>query len=214
MGSDKGLLRWQGSTFLGRHIEVLKPFTDFVLVVAGKNQPMLQPIADAAGAILVVNPEPERGQFSSLRKGLLEVVSRGCEAAFVALVDRPPVQAKTLARLRRSFGGGRSSAWAVVPEYAGRHGHPIIAGRKMISAFLSARPGSNAREVEYAHKKHLAYLRVDDRLAIENVDTPADYESLLRRSTVTSPVRAEEVGWVAYLAARCSLRAPLESARR
>lgn len=214
MGSDKALLTWQGGTFLGGHIDALKPFTDFVLVVAGKNQPMLQPITDSAGAILVLNPEPERGQFSSLRIALLEVVSRGCEAALVALVDRPPVRAKTLVRLRRSFRGAQSSVWAVVPEHDGRHGHPIIAGRKMISEFLSARPGSNAREVEYAHKEHLAYVRVDDCLAVENVDTPADYEYLLRRSTVTSPVRAEEARWVAYLAPSCSLRTPLEGARR
>jgi molybdenum cofactor cytidylyltransferase len=199
MGSDKALLTWQGGTFLSRHIDALKPFTDVVLVVAGKNQRVLQPIADAAGAILLVNQEPERGQFSSLRVGLLEVVNRGCEAALVALVDRPPVRAKTVARLRQSCRRAQPSTWAVVPEYGGRHGHPFVALRKMISAFLSAEPSSNARAVEYAHRKYLTYVRVDDRLTIENVDTPADYESLLRGSTVTSPELAAGVTHGAHI---------------
>jgi molybdenum cofactor cytidylyltransferase len=180
MGSDKALLAWQRRTFLGGHIEALAPFTDVVVVVAGKNRPVLQRIADAAGALLVVNPEPERGQFSSLRIGLWEVLTRGFEAALVALVDRPPVRPSTLARLSRGYEERRAGAWALVPEHAGRHGHPIVVGPEMIAAFLSARPNSNARAVEHAHKRHITYVKVDDHLTVENVNTPADYQSLDR----------------------------------
>ncbi len=67
---------------------------DVVLVVVGKNEAALAPIVYANGASLVVNPDPERGQFSSLRVGLQEVLNRGRDAAMVTLVDRPPVRAK------------------------------------------------------------------------------------------------------------------------
>src|SRR5947209_3043664 len=99
MGTDKALLRWpppssrqpgSGETFLAAAIHVLSLATDFVLVVAGKNEAVLAPVAYAEGASIVVNPDPERGQFSSLQVGLREVLNRGRDSALVTLVDRPP----------------------------------------------------------------------------------------------------------------------------
>ena len=57
----------------------------FVLVVAGKNEAALAPVVYANGASLVVNPDPDRGQFSSLQAALHEVLNRGRDAAIVTL---------------------------------------------------------------------------------------------------------------------------------
>ena len=38
-------------------------------------------------------PIPSRGQFSSLRVGLHEVLNRGRDTAIITLVDRPPASA-------------------------------------------------------------------------------------------------------------------------
>ena len=62
-----------------------------VLVVAGQNADRLQLVVDAHNAFLVVNPKPDRGQFSSMQIGLREVLNRGRDAAFLVPVDRPPV---------------------------------------------------------------------------------------------------------------------------
>jgi molybdenum cofactor cytidylyltransferase len=79
-------------TFLSAAIRLFFSHVDEVLVVVGKNEAALAPIVYANGAALVINPEPERGQFSSLRVGLQEVLNRGRDAAVVTLVDRPPVR--------------------------------------------------------------------------------------------------------------------------
>jgi molybdenum cofactor cytidylyltransferase len=179
MGRDKALLPWRGSTFLAGTIDLLSPVTEMVIVVGGKNAPHLQPLVNAAGAYLVVNREPERGQFSSLRIGLQEVLNRGRDAAVVALVDRPAANANTLAQLKQRFldrvGEG---IWAVVPRYGDRNGHPLVIGREMIHAFLSAPPDGTAREVEHAHQQHMEYVTVDDPLVVLNVDTPDDYKQI------------------------------------
>jgi molybdenum cofactor cytidylyltransferase len=175
MGREKALLPWHGSTFLGAHIETLGLHADFVLVVAGKNYQALQPIVDANGAFLAVNPEPELGQFSSLQTGLQEILNRGRDAAIVALVDRPPAQSQTIACLRRAFQLAPPAIWAVVPEYAGCHGHPLVMGREMITAFLRAEPTGNAREIEHANQDHVRYVAVDDPFTVVNIDTPEDY---------------------------------------
>src|SRR5579864_7615479 len=109
MGTDKALLPWppqtstlssSNDTFLSAAIRSLASSTDFVLIVAGKNEAALAPVAYANGASLVTNPDPGRGQFSSLQVGLHEVLNRGRDAAMVTLVDRPPVYAATIVVLR------------------------------------------------------------------------------------------------------------------
>ena len=52
-----------------------------VIVVAGKNASSLAPVVYGAGAAMVANPDPARGQFSSLQVGLQEVLNRGRDAA-------------------------------------------------------------------------------------------------------------------------------------
>jgi molybdenum cofactor cytidylyltransferase len=187
MGRDKALLPWPPQaagtvatgTFLSAAIALFDPFVDMVLVVVGKNELDLAPIVYAAGASLVINPDPERGQFSSLQAGLHEVLNRGRDAAMITLVDRPPVKPATIQALDEAFEHGLSqSKWAVVPEFQGKHGHPMLAGRELIEAFLRAPASSTARDIEHAHKEKISYVQVDDPQVIANVDTPEQYAAL------------------------------------
>jgi molybdenum cofactor cytidylyltransferase len=186
MGSDKALLPWpplgagtpaSGQTFLSAAIQSLNAFSDMVIVVAGKNEPNLAPVAYANGAFVVSNPAPERGQFSSLQLGLQEILGHGRDAAIVTLVDRPPVNAATLQKLCAAFATAER-AWAVVPEYKGQHGHPFLLAREMIEAFLKAAPTARARDIEHQHQQHIEYVAVDDPAVTLNVDTPQDYAAL------------------------------------
>ena len=178
MGRDKALLPWRDGTFLSAAIRALQPATELVIVVAGANFANLAPIADADAAFMVLNPNPQQGQFSSLQVGLREVLNYGRDAAIVTLVDRPPAEVETIQQLRAAFLGGDEQTWAVVPEYGGKHGHPFVIGREMIEAFLRAPVHSSAREVEHANQAHIRYLPVSDPLVVANVDTPEDFEKL------------------------------------
>jgi molybdenum cofactor cytidylyltransferase len=166
-------------TFLSAAIESLGAFTQLVLVVAGKNAENLAPVAYAAGASLVVNPAPERGQFSSLQTGLQELLNRGRDAALVTLVDRPPASQATIAKLVAAFDDAyQRGKWTVVPEYDGKHGHPIIVGREMIERFLRAPATGTAREVEHAVQERVEYVSVEDANVTMNIDTPEEYQRL------------------------------------
>ena len=187
MGRDKALLPWpptqaglaSSGTFLSASIDALSPFSELVLVVSGKNHASLEGIVFARAASLLVNPAPERGQFSSLQVGLREVLNRGRDAAIVTLVDRPPAAPETLQRLCTAFELARTRRqWAVVPEYAGKHGHPFIIGRELIEAFLRAPATSTARDIEHQHLQHIEYVPVADPFVTMNVDTPEDYAAV------------------------------------
>lgn len=190
MGSDKALLPWPApagqppskETFLSSAIQSLSLATDFVLVVAGKNEATLAPVVYASGASIVVNPDPTRGQFSSLQVGLHEVLNRGRDAAIVTLVDRPPVGVQTIQLLRDAFESAPANIWAVVPEFSGKHGHPYIAGRELIEAFLQAPPTASARDIEHQHRDRIHYVTVNDPFVALNINTPADYAAFALKS--------------------------------
>ncbi len=190
MGRDKALLPWpplatgrahSSETFLSAAIRSLSAATDFVVVVVGKNEAALAPIIYSQGASLVVNRDPERGQFSSLQVGLQEVLNHGRDAAMVTLVDRPPVSLATLQILRDGFSVADANVWAIVPEFSGQHGHPYLVGREMMAAFLNVPATSTARDVEHAHQEHIQYVHVDDPLVALNINTPEDYAGLATR---------------------------------
>ncbi len=203
MGRDKALLPWPpasaaqfrptdnvaefgrvaapaaSQTFLSAAIDLLNHFTEVVLVVAGKNRDSIAPLVYATSAALVENRHPELGQFSSLQTGLQEVLNRGRDSAIVTLVDRPPCSTETLRVLCSVFHDVyEQGKWAVVPEFEGKHGHPIVIGREMIEAFLRAPANSTARDVEHSVQPHIHYTPVADAAVVTNIDTPEDYERL------------------------------------
>jgi molybdenum cofactor cytidylyltransferase len=190
MGTDKAMLPWPpgaaragSGTFLSAQIRSLSLFTELVIVVAGNTAAAITPVAYAEGASLVVNPDPSRGQFSSLQVGLHEVLNRGRDAAMVTLVDRPPVGNATIQVLSDAFAGAIANGkWAAVPQYQGKHGHPILLAREMIEAFLRAAVTATAREIEHQNAEHIEYVPVDDPLVIANINTPEEYASLTSNS--------------------------------
>ena len=133
-----------------------------MIVVAGANVQHITPVIYEHAGFLSVNPQPERGQFSSLRIGLQAVLDQGRDAAFIALVDRPPVLPGTLRLLRETFLQTGPDVWSVVPEVQREgkpvHGHPILIRREMMEAFLRAPDTTTARDVEHQHQPHILYV--------------------------------------------------------
>ena len=103
MGQDKALLQYGGRTCLAGAIQLLQNACDFVVVVAGSNVDQVASTVYANSGYLVRNPQPELGQFSSLRLGIQAVLDRGRDTACVTLVDRPPAEPKTLQTLKEHF---------------------------------------------------------------------------------------------------------------
>jgi molybdenum cofactor cytidylyltransferase len=186
MGIDKALLPWpppspnetssSPHTMLSAALLAFDPLTRFNFAVAGKNADAIATLVGACGAYLVRNPTPEKGQFSSLQIGLRAVLDRDCNAAIITPVDCPPLSASSLERLYHAFLGAQTADfWAVVPEHEGTHGHPLLASRELIDAFLKAPITGNAREVLRAHAHRVVYVPVPESLAKAGLNTMEDY---------------------------------------
>jgi molybdenum cofactor cytidylyltransferase len=186
MGTDKAMLPWPPPlpgatdpplhTLLSAALLAFDAFTRFNVVVAGKNADAIAITVGACGAYLVRNPAPENGQFSSLQIGLRDLLYRGCDAAIITPVDCPPLSPSSLERLHHAFLVALAAgSWAVTPEHDGKHGHPLLANRELIDAFLKAPITGNAREVLHAHASRVVYVQVPESLAKAGLNTPQDY---------------------------------------
>ena len=189
MGTDKAMLPWPppaiGATDSPRHtllsaaLLAFNHFTRFNVVVAGKNADAIATVVGACGAYLVRNPAPENGQFSSLQIGLRDLLDRGCDAAMTTPVDCPPLSPSSLERLHYAFLGALAAGfWAAAPEHDGKHGHPLLANRDLIEAFLNAPITGNAREVLHAHASRVVYVPIPEPLAKAGLNTPQDYAAV------------------------------------
>ncbi|HEX7087525.1 MAG TPA: nucleotidyltransferase family protein [Vicinamibacterales bacterium] len=190
MSRPKALLDARGRPFVGRIADTLRASgLDPVLVVTRAE--LAGAVGDAAPhARVLVNPDPDAGQLSSLRIGLSAAVP--APAALVTLVDLPLVRPDTIASLLRAWRASQSPL--VRPSCRGRHGHPVIFGAGVIDALLA--PGldlqAGAKPVVRRFASRSISLDTDDEGTIRDVDTPDDYEGLFGGSTRSSLTNSGE----------------------
>jgi molybdenum cofactor cytidylyltransferase len=186
MGSPKALLRApDGQPFVVRIARTLREAgVSSVLVVTGREHDAIAAALEHAGesarAECVRNPEPSRGQLSSLWVGLDAVLARehAAEGCLVTLVDVPMLHADTVRRVVEAW--RRSKAPIVRPAIGDRHGHPVLFDRALFAELRSAPLGLGAKAVVRAHEAEIWNEPVTDAGCLTDVDTPTDYEQLVR----------------------------------
>lgn len=176
MGRPKALLPFAGGTFLTTILQRLGPLNlPFVAVVRGPDLPLER--LDLHGACVLVNSHPESGPIGSLQVGLA-AGGGGFPWILAIPVDHPAVLGETFLALARAAAGGGAHLW--VPSYLGRRGHPVVFGLPCYEDLANVPAGEGARWVVARHRQQRVEVPVDDAGILRNVDTPADYERLLR----------------------------------
>ena len=176
MGSPKALLDYRGETFVGRLVRVLASVADPVIVVLGYNVESIRPAIDPRARI-VINPAPERGQLSSLQTALAELPDSAEGFLFVP-VDCPAAEHETVVGVTAAFRGRASGIHLVVPQYRGKHGHPVCASRDIAAEILALPSTAQARDVIHKHVPDTLYIDVDDPGILTDVDDPERYRRL------------------------------------
>jgi molybdenum cofactor cytidylyltransferase len=131
-------------------------------------------------ARVVVNPDPDRGQLSSLQTALAVLPVDATGFAFTP-VDSPAVDEETVGGLVRTFEERDPSTMFVIPRQDGRRGHPVLAAREIAAEFLALPPTSPASDVVHRFVDRTQYVDVDDAGIFTDIDDPAAYQLLTRR---------------------------------
>jgi len=173
MGRAKALLPAGGSTFVRRVLDTLRlgGVADVVVVVRPDTAEVVREVDAANFGRAVTNPEPDRGQLSSLLVGLDAVDRADVDAVLVTLVDVPLVRPATVAALLARARVSRAPILRAVHD--GRHGHPVIFTRAVFADLRAADPAVGAKAVLRAHP--VEDVEVADPGVFVDVDTPDDY---------------------------------------
>ena len=186
MGAPKALLADpDGRPFVARLVRAFAAahISDVVIVTGSQHAAIVDAIATDGPSItpiVVRNPRPSLGQLSSLWVGLDAAAKPDLEGVLVTPVDIPMVRPSTIRQVIDTW--ERTHAPVVRPAVGERHGHPVLFDRAVFDALRRAPLTEGARAVVRAHGDRLVNVPVDDEGCLVDVDTPADYEAILRTS--------------------------------
>jgi molybdenum cofactor cytidylyltransferase len=190
MGSPKATLAMpDGRTFVTRIVRTLREagVTDLVIVTGRHHDAVVDTIAQQRFTItprIVRNPDPSRGQLSSLLVGMDAVVTRSTEGVLMTLVDVPLIRVSTVTAVIAAWHDARAPI--VRPAIGDRHGHPVIFDRAVLDELRRAPIDAGAKSVVRAHEAEIVNVPVEDEGCLTDVDTPSDYEGMRRgRSDVS-----------------------------
>jgi molybdenum cofactor cytidylyltransferase len=176
MGRPKALLPFRGRTFLENILRAISGSKiEHTQIVLGHNHELIA--RSVALTNVIINPSYERGMTTSFQAGIRSLPS-GMEGAVIFLVDHPVVEPATIdALIQRGDAGG-----IVLPTYRGRRGHPVLFGRAVLDEILALPETIGANSVVWRDPKRITEVEVDDPGLLIDVDTPEQYEELLRRN--------------------------------
>lgn len=182
MGRPKALLLdGEGRPFVARIARtfISSDVRDIVIVTGHQHQAIVEAVSKDAAEVTPVfarNPDPSRGQLSSLWTGL-DAIGPGTEAVLMTLVDVPLIEESTI---RAVIDAWRETRAPIVrPAIGERHGHPVLFARELFDELLHAPLTEGAKAVVHAHAARVVNVPVEDEGCLVDVDTKEDYNRLI-----------------------------------
>jgi molybdenum cofactor cytidylyltransferase len=178
MGRPKALLPYRESTFLEHLIEITHhPRVGVIRVVLGAGAENIRTAAKINPSMVVVNPNWEQGQLSSICAGIKSLDGMDTAGLILCPVDHPLVTADLVSNLIAQF--FLNHKLIVVPTFNGRRGHPVIFSSSLYSELLDAPPAKGARAVVWAHAADVLEVPTTEEGVVLNINDP----DMLQRAT-------------------------------
>jgi len=175
-GTPKQLLSWQGEPFVRRVAQTaLDSGLSPVVVVSGAYTPQIRQTLGNLPVILVHNPDWMEGQSSSVKAGLRALPSETGAALFL-LADQPQVPKDLVRSLLENHAGNLMPI--VAPQVAGRRANPVLFDCITFPALMELEGDVGGRPLFSRYPT--AWLPWDDPGLLLDVDTPEDYQRLLK----------------------------------
>lgn len=188
MGAPKPLLKFKNTTWLEHQIESLKSLKPHALVVVlgYAADEILNKVSSKVlsnNVQICINPNPERGQFSSIQCGIKAAVAQATDKViFILPIDVPAPKNEVWRALYEE--AERSDI--VQPEYLGKGGHPIVLSSKMTQKILRADSSSRLDSLVKL-EKNKKRLAVEDAQVTMNLNTPEEFKNYLTNVEASLP---------------------------
>jgi len=175
MGTNKLLLDVEGEPMVRRTVRrALDAGCSPVVVVTGHEHERVQAALASLDVVFVQSPDPTGPTSESLHAGL-RAMSANCEAAVVMLADMVQVSASMVRALIAS--AAETPAPLVVSQYGTVNAPPLLFRRSLWPELLAWTGEGCGKQVVNAHRAEAVMLEWPEA-ALQDVDTPADYEAV------------------------------------
>ena len=182
MGQPKALIPYRGKTFLEHLIDVTRHLrVGLTRIVVGAHADEIQAHLREHSAEIVVNPEWQKGQLSSIQSGVRSLPAGETEGMLLCPVDHPLVSAELIAHLIAKFDASQKPI--ALPTYRGKRGHPLIFRANLYSELLAASPEVGARQVVWAHADQVCEVATEEEGVVLNINDPEALQRALGRPT-------------------------------
>jgi molybdenum cofactor cytidylyltransferase len=183
MGSvPKSLLRLQGSPLIHRHLIALReiPFDELV-VVTGYHHEQIEAATSDLAVRFVRNPEPQRGQQSSVRLGAAALGGE-LDLVMVVLADQPLIDPSDLKELIRAFAKRPSGTGVVYPVVQEQRGNPVVFSSALIETMLRSGNDADFRRYIDANPEVVHRYETSNEHFIIDLDTAEDIAAFEQRT--------------------------------
>ena len=177
MGRPKALIPYREGTFLEHLIQVTRhPRIGVTRVVLGAGADEIRRITKLDDRFVVLNPDWEQGQLSSICAGIRSLASVKTDGIILCPVDHPLVTARLVGDLVSEFYSNNKSI--VLPTYNARRGHPVIFSSALYRELLDAPADKGARAVVWTHSSDILEVPTPEEGIVLNINNP----DMLRRA--------------------------------
>jgi molybdenum cofactor cytidylyltransferase len=183
MGSPKALIPYRGKTFVEHLIEVTAHARVGVrrIVVGAHADEIRERLSGGVDAAsIVVNPEWQEGQLSSIQTAIRSLPAGETEGLILCPVDHPIVSAALVAQLIAEFDS--SGKPIVLPTFHGRRGHPVIFASALYDELLTASADIGARQVVWTHKADVMEVPTEEEGVTLNLNDAETLKRVLKNS--------------------------------
>jgi molybdenum cofactor cytidylyltransferase len=189
VGFFKPLLPTGPSLVLERSVHTFEQAgIEDIRVVIGHKADLLIPVLARLGVKTIMNPDYDRGMYSSVQKGVRSLEDE-IEAFFLLPADYAFVSAETIRSLRRAH---EKSAFEVTyPVHQGQRGHPPLISGKLRGLILEAEPEGGLKGLLEREVHDSAEIEVDDEGILIDLDSEEDYQRAIRGILPLYPTHKE-----------------------
>jgi molybdenum cofactor cytidylyltransferase len=172
----KALLDFRGQPFVAQILQALEALeVKLRVVVLGPDAPRIRP-ALAPHDCLIIETPLAGSPIEALHAALASLQPLHPPGVLAWPVGLPHVRVGTIERLLEAY--RRTRVPAVVPRFGAQRGEPVIWDQALFAELAEARAGGAVLD---RHASELISLSVDDPAVIDGIETPEDYERLVRQ---------------------------------
>lgn len=181
MGSPKALLTYDGKTFVEHLLEITRHRRVGVQrVVLGAQAEMIRERLRLPNESIVINPQWERGQLSSIQAGIRALDGIATDGVMICPVDNPLVTSSLVGSLILEFERVAAEKGIVVAAYRGKRGHPVIFARRFYDQLFTAPHETGARAVVWSNPGEVHEVDTPEEGVVLNLNDPDAYQKAVK----------------------------------